>query len=171
MFTMYHELFQKFQSAKSKEDQIRILRNFSMERGGSRLPEFLNAAFNPMVKFDISKIPTYKPSDLPAGLNDTYLHQELSKLYLFIEGHPRRVTKLPEKKEQSILTQILCYLHQDEAKILTSLLTKSLSTHVKGLTATLAKEAFPNLPYTVNEPESSVSGKKDKKSRGTNKKV
>lgn len=146
---MFHEVFNKFQQAKDHDEQIRILRNFSLSRGGSRLPEFLNAAFNPAVKFDVSKIPTYTPSPLPEGLNDTYLHQELAKLYLFIEGHPRRATKLPEKKEQTILTQILSYLHKDEADLFAALLQKKVSEKVRGLTARVAKEAFPGLPFEV----------------------
>lgn len=160
---LYSEMFYRFEQAKEKDEKIRILRNFAMGRGGSRLPEFLNAAFNPAVKFDVTKIPTYKPSPNPAGLNDSYLHQELAKIYLFIEGHPRRVSKLPEKKEQSILTQILCYLHPDEARILCALLTKTLSSAVHGLTASVAKEAFPTLPFTLQTQET----KKDVKKRGT----
>jgi hypothetical protein len=169
MFDMYHEVFQKFEAAKEKDEKVRILRNFAMSRGGSRLPEFLNMAFNPAVKFDITKVPDYKPSPLPEGMNDTYLHQELGKIYLFIEGHPRRVSKLPEKKEQSILTQILCYLHPGEAKIFKSLLEKKLPDCVKGLTASLAKEAFPTLPYTLTSEPTPTP--KEKKKRGAHKKV
>lgn len=157
---MFHEMFQKFMSAKEHDEKIRILRNFAMSRGGSRLPEFLNAAFNPAVKFDITKIPDYKPSPLPAGLNDTYMHAELSKLYLFIEGHPRRAGKLIEKKEQSILTQILSYLHAEEARLFVALLEKKVPQHVRGLTASLAKEAFPTLPFDV--PKESRASKKKK---------
>lgn len=158
---MYHEVFNKFQQAKDKDEQIRILRNFSMSRGGSRLIMFLDAAFNPNIKFDITKIPTYKPSPLPAGLNDSYLHQELQKLYLFIENNPRRASKLPEKKEQSILAQILSYLHEEEAQLLIALLQKRVSQHVRGLTASLAKEAFPTLPFDV--PKETRASKKNKK--------
>jgi hypothetical protein len=149
MHLLYHEVFEKFQTAKTEAEKIQILRNFAMSRGGSRLPEFLNAAFNPAVKFDITRIPNYKPSPLPEGLNDTYLHQELAKIHLFIENHPRRAAKLTEKKEQSILTQILSYLHKDEAAILVALLQKSVSSQVRGLTASVAKEAFPTLPFEV----------------------
>lgn len=161
-FEMYHEVFQRFQQTKDKDDQIRILRNFAMSRGGSRFQEFLNAAFNPAVKFDITKVPDYKPSPLPEGLNDTYLHQELAKLYMFIEGHPRRAGKLTPKKEQSILTQILSYLHKDEAAIFTALIQKKLSDHVHGLTAKVAKEAFPTLPFELSSTvETSTKKKKN----------
>lgn len=170
-YDLYHEVFAKFEAAKTKDDKIRILRNFALSRGGSRLPEFLNMAFNPAVKFDITKVPDYKPSPLPEGLNDSYLHQELAKIYLFIEGHPRRVTKLPEKKEQSILTQILCYLHPEEAKIFIALVQKKLSECVPGLTASLAKEAFPTLPYVLSheipKSETVAPVKKDTKKRGS----
>lgn len=161
MYLLYHEVFEKFQAAKTKEEKIQILRTFSMSRGGSRLPEFLNAAFNPAVKFDITKVPVYTPSSLPAGLNDTYLHQELGKLYLFVEGHPRRVAKLTEKKEQTILTQILSYLHSEEAKILSALLQKKIPECVNGLTAAMAKEAFPTLPFELQVPA------KETKKRGS----
>lgn len=161
---LYSEMFLRFEHAKEKEEKIRILRNFAMSRGGSRLPEFLNAAFNPAVKFDISQIPNYKPSVLPAGINDSYLHGELARLYIFIDGHPRRAGKLTPKKEQSILTQILSYLHKDEAAIFSALLQKKVSEHVHGLTARIAKEAFPTLPFEV--PQETSPKKKKVTKRG-----
>lgn len=166
-FELYHEMFDRFRKASTKEDKIQILRTFALSRGGSRLPEFLNLAFNPQVVFDVSTIPVYKPSVLPEGLNDAYLHQELGKLYLFIQDHPRRVKKLPEKKEQMILRQILSYLHASEAAVLVALFQKKISTHVSGLTASLSKEAFPQLPFVIEEKraESSVN-KKGPKTRG-----
>lgn len=168
-YMLYHELFETFTGAVSKEEKIKVLQKFALSRGGSRLPEFLNAAFNPAVKFDITKIPKYTPSPLPAGLNDTYLHQELAKMYMFIEGHPRRTAKLPLKKEQTILTQILSYLHAGEASLFCALLEKTLSLHVPGLTAQLAKEAFPDLPFepgatrTTAETAAAPKAKKSKK--------
>lgn len=167
MYQLYHEVFEQFQSAKTREEKIIILRNFAMSRGGSRLPEFLNAAFNPTVKFDISQIPKYKPSLMPAGMNDTYLHGELSRLYIFIDGHPRRISKLTEKKEQTILTQILSYLHPEEAKILCALLQKKVPECIHGLTASVAKEAFPTLPFDLKEATKVDTSVKETKKRGT----
>lgn len=160
---MYHELFTRFQQAKTKDDQVRILRDFSISRGGSRLFTFLDAAFNPAIKFDVTKIPNYTPSPLPEGLNDAYLHQELSKLYLFIENHPRRAAKLTERKEQSILAQVLSYLHPGEAKLLVALLQKKVSEQVRGLTPALAKEAFPQLPFEISGSEKTDKKKKSVK--------
>ncbi len=143
-----------------------MLRSFAQSRGGSRLPELLNAAFNPTIVFDQTAIPTYKRSPLPEGLNDSYLHQELAKLYLFTQGHPRRAAKLTPRKEQMILAQILSYLHPGEAEILVAVLTKSLTQCVPGLTAGIAKDAFPNLPYEVSPSKA----KKDKAPHASSKK-
>ena len=156
---LYHEMFKRFGEAKTPEDKVRVLQQFTMTRGGSRLPEFFNNAFNPGVVFDISGVPSYKASNLPEGLNDSYLHQELPKLYIFITGHPRRKAKLTLKKEQAILAQTLSYLHAAEAKILVAMIEKKLPALVPGMTAKVAKEAFPGLPFTLDAPAASVAAK------------
>lgn len=144
MHELYSEMFDRFANVKTKQEKAAILRSFSATRHGSRLPYFLFLSLSPKIKFDIEKYPEYKPSKLAPGMNDTYIHNELSKVYLFIDHHPRRIHKLTQKREQAILTQIFESLHADEAVIFKAMMTKTLSNIVKGLTPSFAKEIFPN---------------------------
>lgn len=142
MVHLVNEIFKEFTTAKKKEEKIEVLRKY----GTHNFKELLNYAFNPKIKFDVAGIPTYKPSVLPAGLNDLYLlHQVVSKLYMFIPVHKKYAGKLPAKKEQTILANKLEALHAEEAKILVDVITKKLK--VDGLTPKLIKEAFPDMPF------------------------
>ena len=84
-----------------------------------------------------------KYADTPAGLNFSYLDTEISKMYRFIKGHPKRPEGLTPEKQSSILLVILESLHKDEAELLIKLMKKDLG--VKFLTPKLVKEAYPNL--------------------------
>lgn len=141
MRLLVSEIFDLVKKAKTKEEKIEILRkNASFE-----LKECLNFAFNPKIKFDVSEIPKYKPSVIPAGLNETYLlHEVVHNLYMFIPNHKKYYVKLPKNKEQAKLAFILEGLHADEAKILVDMIQKKLK--VDGLTPKLIKEAFPDIP-------------------------
>jgi hypothetical protein len=107
-----------------------------------RFAEFLQMAFHPNIKFDVP-IPNYRPAQEPAGLNFSYLDTEISKLYRFIEGHPKRPPELTAQKQTSILLVILESLHKDEAELLVKLMKKDLG--VKFLTPKLLKEAYTDL--------------------------
>jgi hypothetical protein len=137
---MINEIFDEFKQQKTKEAKINLLRKYN----SYNFKELLNYAFNPKIQFDISGIPTYKPSVMPAGLNDTYLYLEVNKLYLFIPVHKKYYVKLPPKKEQAILSNVLSKLHPEEAKILIAIMQKKLK--IDGLTVKLVKEAFPDIP-------------------------
>ena len=137
---LYSEIFKEFEMANNRQERIGILQKY----GNHQFKEFLNYAFNPDIKFDISEIPQYKPSVLPAGLNDTYLALE-KRLYLFLPVHKKYEKKLKKEREQAILGSILASLHKDEAKLLEQVMTKSLK--IKNLTPKLVKEAFPEMPF------------------------
>jgi hypothetical protein len=138
---LYHEIFREFEEAPTRKDKIAVLQKY----GDKRLMDFILFAMHPAVKFDISKLPEYKPSIIPEGLNYTNLAFEIDRLYVFIPEHPKYRTKLPVKKEQEILHTMLESMHADEAKLLMGCFKKNLP--VKGLTPKIVKEAFPNLPF------------------------
>jgi hypothetical protein len=82
---LYSEIFEDFDKATTKEERIAVLRkNFH-----PRFAEFLQMAFHPNIIFDV-RIPNYRPAQEPAGLNFTYIDNEISKLYRFVKGHPKR---------------------------------------------------------------------------------
>ena len=135
---LYSEIFEDFDKATTKDARIEVLRkNFH-----PRFAEFLQMAFHPNIEFD-APIPKYRPATEPAGLNFSYLDTEISKMYRFIKGHPKRPQGLTPEKQSSILLVILESLHKDEAELLVKLMKKDLG--VKFLTPKLVKEAYPNL--------------------------
>lgn len=135
---LYSEVFEEFEKATSRKEKIDVLRKYDHPR----FREFLKYAFDPGILFDV-EIPKYRPAVEPAGLNFTYLDQEVQKLYRFIVNHPKRTTNIPPEKQKSLLVVVLESLHKDEAVLLTNLINKDLK--VKGLTAKLIKEAFPEM--------------------------
>jgi hypothetical protein len=145
---LYSEIFAEFGKAYTRDARIAVLRKYGNSNVWFR--EFLNYAFNPKIQFDIDKIPDYKPAVEPAGLNFTYLNGEMRRLYIFIVGHPKRTAKLDPRKEERILNALLGALHKDEADLLVRLFSKKLG--IKYLSPRLVKEAFPQMPYTVEEP-------------------
>ena len=137
-FKLYSEIFEEFDEASSRKEKIDILRKYDHPR----FREFLVYAFNEKYKFDV-EIPEYSVSIVPAGLNDCYLHQEIPKLYRFIEGHPKRMGALDARKQRNLLIPILEGLYRDEADLLVKAIKKKLD--IKFLTPSLIKEAFPGI--------------------------
>lgn len=146
---LFSEIFAEFDKKYNREGRLEILRKYGNDNVWFR--EFLNYAFNPKIRFDVTAIPEYKPSPDPAGLTISTLNNELRRLYIFIVGHPKRVGKLDPKKESRILYAMLISLHKDEAALLVNLLNKKLG--VRYLTAKLVKEAFPDMPFEVEVAE------------------
>lgn len=137
-FMLYSEILEEFSRAKSKQERIQIL----LKYGDKRFKTFLQASFNPNIKFDV-KIPEYRPAPEPAGLNYTYLDSEMDKLYRFVENHPHRPEGLSQEKQTQLLLVILESLHKDEAELMVKMFNKNLD--VKFLTVGLVKETFPEL--------------------------
>jgi len=145
---LYSEIVEEFDKCKNREQRLGILKEYGSTNRWFK--EFLNYAFNPKIHFDIHKIPTYKPSTDPAGLSYATLNNEMRRLYIFIMGHPKRAGKMDAKREERVLGLLLSSLHKGEADLLVKLLKKNLE--VRYLTASLVKEAFPDLPFTVEVP-------------------
>lgn len=146
---LFSEIFAEFDKAKLREHRIAVLQKYGADH--TWFKEFLNYAFNPKIRFEVSAIPDYKPSVDPPGLTITTLNNEMRRLYIFVVGHPKRTGKLDPKKEQHILYTMLTSLHKDEAALLVGLLRKKLG--IKYLTARTVKEAFPTLPFEVEAEE------------------
>lgn len=141
--TLFHEIFEEFDKAKNREQRIAVLQKYG--NANRWFLEFLNYSFNPKIRFDIGNIPVYKPAVEPAGLCFSNLSNEMRRLYIFIEGHPKRTAKLDAKKESRILHMLLSSVHKEEAALLVRLFKKDLA--VKQLTPLLVAEAFPSLPF------------------------
>ena len=135
---LFSEILELFDKAPTRKDKIAVLQKY----GSNSFQEFLLATFHPQVTFDV-EVPNYRPSIEPAGLNYSYLHNEMNKMYRFIVGHPKRSPNLTGKKQAQLLVVILESLHKDEAELLVKMFKKDLD--IKYLTAQIVREAFPNL--------------------------
>lgn len=135
---LYSEILDLFDRAPTRKEKIAVLQKY----GSDSFQEFLFASLHPEIKFDV-EIPNYRPAIEPAGLNYTYLHNEMKKIYRFIANHPKRSSNLSAQKQKQLLVVILESLHKDEAELFIRMLRKDLN--VKYLTAQIVREAFPNL--------------------------
>lgn len=139
MYKNMYEIFDEFQSASKKEDKINVLRkNYS-----KALESVLRGAFHPGIKYVFDKIPKYKTSDAPIGLGYSSIAQELDRVYLFEQNHPRVAPNLTHQRKEQIFIGMLESLEEREAEVFAGMLMKKLP--VKGLTYKIVKEAFPHL--------------------------
>jgi hypothetical protein len=135
---LYSEVLEDFEAAETRAEKIAVLQ----KHDHYALREFFIIAFNPGITIDVN-IPTYRDSIEPAGLNHTYLDQEMRRMYLYMSGHPKAPAGLtPEKKTKQLLTTLES-LHKDEAALLVKMLKKDLG--VKYLTPKLIAEAYPGI--------------------------
>lgn len=134
-----YEIFNEVENASSRQERIDVLRRNDC----FALRQVLRGTYDPNIRFSIDKIPYYKPSDAPAGLGYTSIHQELSRAYLFQKDNPRVSQSLTQERKEQILIQILEALEKKEAEIYMNMLLKKQV--VQGLNIEVVKEAFPDL--------------------------
>jgi hypothetical protein len=135
---LYSEILDEFRDCETKEQRLAVLKRYDHPRFKS----FLFYAFSSNIKFDV-EIPTYRDAVEPAGLNHTYLHNEVDKMYLFIKDHPARPDGLTPEKQKQLLLVILESLYKDEAALMVKMMNKNLS--VSNLTKKIILEAYPDL--------------------------
>ena len=139
---LYSEILEDFEKAPTKQDKIDVLR----KHDHYFFRELFVIAMHPGIKIDVN-IPEYKPAVEPAGLNHTYLDQEMRRMYLYIVGHPKRPPGLTPEKQTKQLLVTLSALHKDEAALLVKMLQKNLG--VKFLTPKLVAEALPGIELGI----------------------
>ena len=132
---LYSEIFAEFEAAETKQQKQAILKKY----WHPAFKMFFEYAFNPDVVFDV-QVAKWRPAIEPAGLNHTYLENEVPKLYRFIKGHPQRPAGLTPEKQTKLLTTVLEALHPDESELLLKLFKKNLG--VKGLTVKFIQDTF-----------------------------
>jgi len=133
---LYSEILKEFDEAKTRPDKIQVLRKYDNER----FREFLKYSFDPQIEFDVVLPEKYRPAVEPAGLNYSYLHIEVPRLYRFIKNHPKRPIAYQGKKPTQDILVLLESLHKDEAILLVKMIQKNLG--VKYLTDKIIEEAY-----------------------------
>lgn len=134
-----YEVFDQFKAQTTREDKINVLRN----NNTYALQCVLRGAFHPNIRYVIDEIPDYRKSDSPAGMGYSSIAQELDRMYLLEQGHPRTSPQLTLERKKVILAQMLEVLEEREADILAGMVMKRLP--VEGLTYKLVQETFPGL--------------------------
>lgn len=135
------EIFDEIGSTRSVLKKGEILRQH--KRQG--FMKILKHMFDKEIKYAVKKIPNYRPSAAPLGLEDTYLEKEMKDIHLFYSD-----TKLTDKRMEIVLIQILESVNHREAEILSKIIMGKMK--VPGLTERLVREIYPDLLPLV-EPE------------------
>jgi hypothetical protein len=143
MIHLFSEIFSEVELAANKKDRIAVLKKHDTKA----LRQFFELLYDNNVEFDVN-IPKYRPAIEPAGLNFTYLQNEMSKLYRFIKGDSRSTMLTPQKKT-ALLYTILESLHKDEAVILVNLMKKDIG--IRHLTKSLVTDAFTLIDLKTEE--------------------
>jgi hypothetical protein len=136
MIKNLYEIFDEFEAATTKEEQIRILR----ENKSKHLLEFFNNVFDPNIHFYVNQFPKeyIKPDTLP-GIRWAGIESEIRKAYLFQKGNPT-ADSLTEQKRTQLLCQLLESFEPREADFFVRMLTKNL--RIPNLTLPLIREAY-----------------------------
>ena len=128
------EIFEEIESTRSINQKKDILSGH--QRAG--FLSVLQHMFDRNIKFAIKKIPEYRPSAAPLGLEDSYLEKSMKDLRLFYTN-----SNVSEERMKIILIQILESLNPKEAEILCKIITGKIK--VSGLTERLVREVHPDL--------------------------
>ena len=134
-----YEVFDEFEQRTTKADRLAVLRFNS----SWALKNILKGTFDPNVQFVFESAPEYRPSDAPAGMGYTTLHQEVDRLYLFEKNNPKVSEGLTQKRKEILLIQVLESLEARASELRLGMLLKK--QNIKGLNYSLVKEAFPEL--------------------------
>lgn len=136
---LIHEVFDEFTKAPDRKSKVEVLRR----NDSFALKSVLRGTFHPNIRYTIDRIPYYKVSDAPDGLGYTTIHNELDRVYLFEEGHPRVSPNLTKQRKEQLLIQMLESMEKQEAEIFMNMLLKKQT--VPDLNPDIIEEAFPGL--------------------------
>ena len=144
---LFSEILTKVNNAKDKPKKIAVLK----QHENAPLKQVLKGAFDPSIIWDLPEgDPPYIANEAPVGTEHGLLRNEAKRLWHFVKGADNDLTKT---QKETMFIQILEGLHQDEAKVLLGMKSKSLNKMYKGLTESVVKEAFGwNDSFMRDEP-------------------
>jgi hypothetical protein len=134
------EILQKVNNAKTKAEKKKILQ----QHNSQALRSLFIWNFDESVTSAIpdGEVP-YRPNDQPKGLQHDYLEQNQRKFAYFVKGG----ITVSNMKREEIFIGLLETLHADEAELLCLVKDKSLQKKYTRISATLVKEAFPEIAW------------------------
>lgn len=135
------EVLRKVSNAKTKNEKIKLLRDYSTVA----LRQILIINFDDSL---VSMLPEgdvpYTPNDAPVGTEHTRLESEYKGLYRFFKGG---ADKLPALKRESMFVQLLEGLSAEEAELLCLVKDGRLSEKYKRITKSVVSEAYPQIQW------------------------
>lgn len=103
----------------------------------------LEHAFSPKVVYKLPEgDPPYNAQAVPVGLTENSLFSETRRMAYIWHNPPPGLSKV---KHEALFISMLESLHQDDAKIMLAVKSKTLHKLFPGLTADVVKKAFPAL--------------------------
>ena len=133
---LFSEILKKVNNAKDKPKKIAVLKQYD----NAQLRMVLKGAFDPKIEWDLPEgIPPYMANEAPAGTEHTLLKAEARRLYHFVKGADKSLSKT---RKETMFIQVLEGLHKDEAELLINMKDKKLNKIYKGLTESVVREAF-----------------------------
>lgn len=134
------EILQKVNNAKTKAEKKKILQ----QNNSQALRSLFIWNFDESVTSAIpdGEVP-YRPNDQPKGLQHDYLEQNQRKFAYFVKGG----ITVSNMKREEIFIGLLETLHADEAELLCLVKDKALQKKYTRISATLVKEAFPEITW------------------------
>ena len=135
------EVLRKVSNAKTKNEKIKLLRDYS----SPALRQILIINFDDSV---VSMLPEgdvpYTPNDAPVGTEHTRLESEYKGLYRFFKGGADKLSSL---KRESMFVQLLEGLSAEEAELLCLVKDGRLSVKYKRITKAVVSEAYPQIQW------------------------
>ena len=134
------EILQKVNNAKTKAEKKKILQQYNSQA----LRSIFIWNFDESVKSAVpeGEVP-YRPNDQPKGLQHDYLEQNQRKFAYFVKGG----ITVSNMKREEIFIGLLETLHSEEAELLCIVKDKALQKKYTRISATLVKEAFPEIAW------------------------
>ena len=140
MKLLINEVLQKVSNAKTKDQKIKLLKEYNT----NALRSILIANFDESI---VSLLPPgevpYTPNDAPEGTEHTVLEKEYRKLYLFFKGGS---STLKQSKREELFIQMLEGLSEGEAEVLVLIKDKKLGKRWK-ITKACVEQAFPQIQW------------------------
>jgi len=133
-----HEVFELLEKTTSLDERVKVLKN----NHSYVIELLLQLAFIPGVKFDLPEgAPPFKEDGNPPGLQPTPLKKQIDILRRLLISNQQ----LPRFKKESLFIRLLENSHAKDAAIIVATKDQKLSELYPLLTASLVKQAFPNL--------------------------
>jgi len=138
MKTSVPQVFEEVEKVKSKEEKIKVLKNYD----SIPLRGILELNYHPAAKMDLppGEPPFKKDINVPDGYSDSNLYVEFRRFYIWT-----RPSNLNKIRKESLFIQMLEGLHWKEAEVVCLAKDRKLTQKYKTLKEDIVREAFPNL--------------------------